>query len=113
MGIPRLLKWSTIPSARGASGPTTISSIRFSDVAFVIASISVAVISRLRAICAVPALPGAAKISLIFLLLDSFQTRACSRAPFPITRTLRVFLPVKLANYLRLRILLKTLGHKI
>lgn len=48
-------------------------------------SILLGLISRLWAIWAVPALPGATKISLTFGLWASFQTKVCSLAPPPTT----------------------------
>jgi hypothetical protein len=75
-----------MPSARGASGPTTVRSILFSLAILASDSISVRLRARLWAIRAVPALPGATYISLTFGLWASFQTRVCSLAPPPTTR---------------------------
>jgi hypothetical protein len=55
-------------------------------------------IATFSAIRLVPALPGATYIFVTFGLWESFQTIACSLAPFPITRTFRVVSSAKL-NY--------------
>jgi len=85
MGSPLTMKWSTMPSAKGASGPTTASSIFFSRAILASPSISVGLILRFWAILAVPALPGATKIFFTFGLWASFQTMVCSLAPPPTT----------------------------
>jgi hypothetical protein len=57
--IPLMRNWSVMPSASGASGPTTVRSILFSWAILASPSISVGFISRFWASLAVPALPGA------------------------------------------------------
>ena len=48
---------------------------------------SIASIEMFEAILSVPAFPGATKILSTLELCLSFQTKACSRPPLPITNT--------------------------
>ena len=69
---PNILKFSfsnssTIPAAKGASGPTTVRSIFLSFAKSISLFISLAFISTHLANCPMPAFPGAAKISFTFL----------------------------------------------
>ena len=79
-------KRSVIPAHSGASGPTTVRSGRFFFAQSSRARTSVAERSRLVPSDAVPALPGAQKISGRVLSFASFHARACSRPPLPMTR---------------------------
>ena len=96
IAIPLTTNWSTTPSARGPSGPTTVSAIPFSRTILTSDSISAGLTSMLWAIWAVPALPGATKISSTFGLWASFQTRVCSLPPPPTTNIFRVRLLISL-----------------
>ncbi len=62
-GSPSAAQASTMPAQSGASGPTTIKSGRLALAQSVTAATSSAASGRLRASAAVPALPGAQKIS--------------------------------------------------
>ena len=84
-GMPNLSKWSTMPEASGASGPTTTRSMLFSLAALPSASMSVGRRFRFSAIAAVPAFPGATNILSTRGLWAIFQTRVCSRPPPPTT----------------------------
>ena len=87
---PSLSNASTSPATSGASGPTTVRSIRSLRAKSNSPAMSVAASSRFTASRAVPALPGAQKISFTRGLERSFQASACSRPPCP---TIRIFIP--------------------
>ena len=76
---------STMPATKGASGPTTVRSTALSLANSRSPRMSSAATGTHSASWAIPALPGAQYIFLTFLLWDSFQTRACSRPPEPMT----------------------------
>ena len=77
-----------MPRVNGSSGPTTVSPT-FSFLAKRISlSKSVGSIGTLTPSTAVPALPGAQKMVPRTGDCASFQTKACSRPPLPITSTL-------------------------
>ena len=79
---------STMPATRGASGPTTVRSIRLSRANWTRRGISSELMFRLSPSFAVPAFPGAQKTSSTLGDCFSFQTKACSRPPEPTTRIL-------------------------
>src|SRR6188508_2417439 len=81
-----LLNRSTIPAARGSSGPTTVRSIRFSFANLTSAIKSLAGIATLLAISPVPAFPGVQKIRSVCGDCRNFHARACSRPPPPMIR---------------------------
>ena len=83
-----LVNRSTIPAARGSSGPTTVRSTRFSFANLTSAIKSLTGIATFSAISPVPAFPGAQKIRSTCGDCRSFQVSACSRPPLPITRIL-------------------------
>ncbi len=88
IGMPSFWNRSTIPAARGASGPTTVRSMFSSCETLTKDSMSSEDIFSLRAIAAVPAFPGATNKSVTLALCFIFQASACSLAPLPITKIL-------------------------
>ncbi len=86
MRSPSLSNKSTTPAASVSSGPTTVRSMRFSLAKRASPGRSLAVIGRFSPRAAVPAFPGAQKISLTRGDCRSFHAKACSRPPLPITR---------------------------
>src|SRR5882672_9476230 len=80
------VKRSTIPAARGSSGPITVRSMRFSRANRTSAFKSPAEMGTFSAISAVPAFPGAQKIRSASGDRPNFHASACSRPPPPITR---------------------------
>src|SRR6266705_5261714 len=83
---PSARKRSTMPAARGSSGPTTVRSTRFPFAKRTSAGKSLTEIATFSASCAVPALPGAQKIRSTPDDCFNFQASACSRPPPPMTR---------------------------
>ena len=83
-----LVNRSTIPAARGSSGPTTVRSTRFSFANLTSAVKSLTEIATFSAISPVPAFPGAQKIWSACGDCRSFHVSACSRPPLPMTRIL-------------------------
>ena len=86
IGSPFSSNISTIPAVRGSSGPTTVRSMDSLSANCSKFSTSPAAISTHVAILLMPALPGAQNILLARDDCLSFQTRACSRPPLPITK---------------------------
>ncbi len=80
---------SAIPSARGASGPTTTMPMEFAMMTSRTLSKSSGSTGRFTAVSAVPGLPGATKSFSGLLLWASFHAIACSRAPDP---RIRIFI---------------------
>ena len=78
---------STMPPAKGSSGPTTTRSKASFFAKSAIFSKSITPISTHFATSAMPAFPGAQYNSSTFGLLDNFQQMACSLPPPPITNT--------------------------
>ena len=72
-----------MPLTKGSSGPTRTISILFFITSSLIAKKSFTLISKFTPSSLVPAFPGAIKILLTILLLDSFQQKACSLPPPP------------------------------
>src|SRR5690606_21425953 len=88
MSRPRARNRSTTPFTSGASGPTMVSCTfcAAKSASCSMASTSMATFSHLASV-AVPALPGATKTFSTRLSCATFQARACSRPPLPITNT--------------------------
>src|SRR5688572_2776513 len=88
-GRPAAMKASTTPATSGPSGPTTVSPAPSARASATSLSTSVAATAALRHFgsSAVPALPGATITSVTRGDCASFQARACSRPPPPMTRT--------------------------
>src|SRR5450755_43540 len=82
-----LARASATPATRGASGPTTTRAAPTSRARATTASPSRASTSRTATSRAMPALPGAHTTSGVLGERASACTRACSRAPPPMTRT--------------------------
>ena len=80
-------KWSTIPAASGASGPTTVSETPSRRANVARASNSVTEMGRQVASSAMPGLPGAAYSVSAGLSFLNRHARACSRPPPPTIRT--------------------------
>src|SRR4051794_7811396 len=86
--IPASKHASTSPATSGASGPTTTRSQSCSRAVATIPAMSSAATSRQTTLSrAIPAFPGAARISGCCGLRRSARTSACSRPPLPTTRT--------------------------
>src|SRR3954471_448124 len=87
MRSPALLNASTMPSARGVSGPTTVSAMvsRRAN-AMRAAAPETGAFSRPGSV-AVPPLPGATNTFCTRGLCASFHASACSRPPEPMTRS--------------------------
>ena len=85
---PFSLNKSTIPIAKGCSGPTIVKSIFSFNAKFKRASILSALIFTVLTIEAIPALPGAQNISDTLELFLTDQQIECSLPPEPTTRTL-------------------------
>src|SRR5260221_96329 len=86
MRRPRARNSSTRPAARGAWGPTTVRPILLSWAKSARAFTSVMSTFSRRGSRAVPPLPGATKTFWALGDWASFQARACSRPPEPMTR---------------------------
>ena len=84
--MPRSVRASTSPAARGASGPTTTRSMRRCSAASQMPSMSESWRLRFSPSSAVPALPGAARMASQDGDWASFQASACSRPPPPTIR---------------------------
>ena len=87
-GMPRSRTASATPATRGASGPITTRSMSFARANPVTAAGLSGSSSTIVASRAMPALPGAAKISCRTSSPRRARTMACSRAPAPRTRIL-------------------------
>ncbi|MPM95231.1 hypothetical protein SDC9_142385 [bioreactor metagenome] len=96
---PRLLKTSTIPVTRVASGPTTVKAIDSFSAKSATASKSVKGSATHSARFFIPGLPGQTKILSTLGLCASFQTSACSLPPPPITK-IRITFPPNNVIYL-------------
>ena len=83
MGRPLARNRSTIPLARGASGPTTVRSMDRDAANPARASVSPGAISTACARSPIPPLGWVAKNSALGASCFSFQRRACSLPPFP------------------------------
>src|SRR5574343_1904127 len=90
MRRPRARNSSTTPAARGASGPTTVNVTLLAWAKSARAFTSVMGTLTRRASRAVPPLPGATYTLEALGDWASFQARACSRPPEPMTR---MFIP--------------------
>src|SRR5512135_330538 len=88
---PAARKASTTPAARGASGPTTVRTIFSARAKSTSSATPVTGTLTTPSSRAVPALPGATNTLVERGERASFQARACSRPPLPITR---IFMPV-------------------
>src|SRR5258708_1339758 len=92
---PALRKASTTPLASGASGPTTVSTMRSASANDTRSGIDVNATLVSSDSSAVPALPGATKTLPTRGDCAIFHASACSRPPPPITRTFNASLPVE------------------
>ena len=84
---PRRWNSSAMPSTIGSSGPTTVRSAPIVCAKSASSTMLEVSIGTQSAWAAVPAFPGAQKSSVTRGLWRIFQARACSRPPFPTTRT--------------------------
>jgi len=98
--MPAASSLSTQPSASGSSGVTQTKSTFSRCASATMPSISVALTSGMhRATCAMPALPGAQRITVTSFDSLSFLHTACSRPPPPITNTfINILLNAKTAS---------------